>query len=168
MQALAKLGSAAALTLGLISAAQSQQFHPFHPDKDSREIDFSATFNFDPIDSQSAFARFGYFFNRHIQIGVEGSYTRFESGSTTQDAWNIGLFGNWHFPTATPWLPYAGLFTGYADASNADGSASWGAQGGAKYFFNPNVAGFAELRWRDLQDSDDQLGLFLGLSIFFR
>ena len=37
-----------------------------------------------------------------------------------------------------------------------------------EYFFNPNVAGFAELRWRDLEKSDDTVGIFVGLSVFFR
>jgi hypothetical protein len=47
-------------------------------------------------------------------------------------------------------------------------SFAWGAQGGAKYFFNPNGAGFAELRWRDVEDNQDQLGIFFRLSVFFR
>ena len=78
------------------------------------------------------------------------------------------MFANFNFPTSTPWLPYVGLFAGYAEGSGVDGSGSWGAQGGAKYFFNPNVAGFGELRWRDLEKGDDKLGIFFGLSIFFR
>jgi hypothetical protein len=44
-----------------------------------------------------------------------------------------------------------GLFAGVADGSDVSSSFAWGAQGGAKYFFNQNIAGFAESRWRDLK-----------------
>jgi hypothetical protein len=102
-----------------------------------------------------------------LQLGIDASFARIENGNTAE-TWNAGVFGNWHFPTASQWLPYAGLFVGVSGGSDIDSSGAWGAQGGAKYFFNPNVAGFAELRWRDLEDSDEQLGIFVGLSVFFR
>jgi hypothetical protein len=66
-------------------------------------------------------------------------------------------------------LPYVGGFLGYADATGQDSNtSSFGAQGGVKYFFNQNVAGFGELRWRNIDGGNDQTGLFLGLSVFFK
>jgi hypothetical protein len=110
--------------------------------------------------SYSVFGRYGHFFNFSFELGLDASWTRVEDGNSA-DFWDAGVFGNFHFPTSTPWLPYVGLFAGYADGTNVDSSGSWGAQAGAKYFFNPNVAGFMELRWRDLQHGDNQTGLFL-------
>jgi hypothetical protein len=102
-----------------------------------------------------------------LQLGIDASFARIENGNTS-DTYSAGVFANWHFPTASQWLPYAGLFVGVSGGSDIDSATSWGAQGGAKYFFNPNVAAFTELRWRGLEDSDDQFGIFLGLSVFFR
>ena len=167
MHGSAKLGSAAALMVGLIGAAHAQQYHQYLPDKGTSEIDFAATLNFEPTESQALFGRYGYFFNRNLQLGIDASFARIENGNTS-DTYSAGVFANWHFPTASQWLPYAGLFAGVAGGSEIDSSVSYGAQGGAKYFFNQNVAGFAELRWRDLEDSDEQLGIFVGLSVFFR
>jgi opacity protein-like surface antigen len=167
MHGLAKFGSAAALTVALMGAAHAQQYHQYLPDKGTSEIDFAATLNFEPTESQAVFGRYGYFFNRNLQLGIDASLARIENG-TTEETWDAGVFANWHFPTASQWLPYAGLFLGVSGGSDIDSATSYGAQGGAKYFFNPNVAGFAELRWRDLEESDDQLGIFVGLSVFFR
>ena len=167
MHGLAKLGSAAALTVALMGAAHAQQYHQYLPDRGTSEIDFAATFNFEPNDSQALFGRYGYFLNRNLQLGIDASFARVKSGNTAE-TYDAGVFANWHFPGASQWLPYAGLFAGVAGGSDIDSSASWGAQGGAKYFFNQNVAGFAELRWRDLENSDEQLGIFVGLSVFFR
>ena len=167
MHGLAKLGSVAGLTMALMGAAHAQQYHQYLPDRGTSEIDFAGTINFEPNQSQAVFGRYGYFLNRNLQLGVDAAFARVDNGNTTE-TWSAGGFANWHFPTASQWLPYAGLFVGLTDGSNAESSLSWGAQGGAKYFFNPNVAGFAELRWRDLEDSDDQLGIFVGLSVFFR
>jgi opacity protein-like surface antigen len=167
MDGLAKLGSAAALTVALMGAAYAQQYHQYLPDKGTSEIDFAASLNFEPTESQALFGRYGYFLNRNLQLGLDASFARIENGNTAE-TWDAGVFANWHFPTASQVLPYAGLFLGVSGGSGIDSSTSWGAQGGAKYFFNPNVAGFAELRWRDLEESDDQFGIFFGLSVFFR
>ena len=167
MHGLAKLGSAAALTVALMGAAHAQQYHQYLPDRGTSEIDFAATMNLEPTESQALFGRYGYFLNRNLQLGIDASFARIENGNTAE-TYNAGVFANWHFPSASQLLPYAGLFAGVAGGSDIDSSVAWGAQGGAKYFFNPNVAGFAELRWRDLEDSDEQLGIFVGLSVFFR
>ena len=167
MQLLAKLGAASIFAATLVTGAHAQEFHPYLPNTGTKEIDFSATINFDPVDSYSVFGRVGYFFNRNFQLGLDASYTKVDNGESAK-FYDLGVFANLHFPTSTPWLPYVGLFGGVADGSGMSSSGSWGAQGGAKYFFNPNVAGFAELRWRDLESSDEQLGIFFGLSVFFR
>ena len=168
MHILAKLGAASVFAATLTTGAHAQQIPPSYlPDVGTKEIAFSATVNFDPTKSYSVFGRYGHFFNRSFELGLDASWTRVEDGNSA-DFWDAGVFGNFHFPTSTPWLPYVGLFAGYADGTNVDSSGSWGAQAGAKYFFNPNVAGFMELRWRDLQHGDNQTGLFFGLSVFFR
>jgi opacity protein-like surface antigen len=168
MRKLITTSSAALLALGLATGAQAQQYHPLLPTTGTSEVDFAADINFEPIESQSVAARYGYFFNRNFQLGVEGSYDRLENDDSIS-FWTIGLFGNFNFPTATPWLPYVGGFVGMVDGEEIDNEVAYGAQAGAKYFFNPNVAGFAELRYRCLEDCDnDSSGLFFGLSVFFR
>jgi hypothetical protein len=171
MKRFVQVGSAAVLAAGLLSAAHAQQFHPFIPDRGTNEVAFAGSYQFQPQDTASIAVRWGYFFNRYLQAGFDGSYTWAES--TTPFApdpysWAAGAFGNWHFANPSPWLPYVGLFAGLSGAKGISTSGSWGAQGGTKYFFNPNVAGFAELRYRDIQGGDDQTGIFLGLSVFFR
>jgi outer membrane protease len=165
MGASTKFTFALVLAAGLAGAAQAQ--HPYLPEQNTKEVDFAAAFNFDPVDSQSIAARLGYFLNRNLQVGVDGAYSRVANGRT-ESIWSLGGFANWHFPGSTPLLPYVGGFVGYTDATGADSNAAFGAQGGAKYFFNQNVAGFAELRWRSIDDGSDQTGIFLGLSVFFK
>lgn len=166
MRLLPKLGAASVFAATLITSAHAQEIHPYLPNTGTKEVAFSANINFQPNDSYGIAGSFGYFFNPIFELGVVGSYTKVDNGSSV-DFWDAGVFANFHLPTSTPWLPYAGLFAGVADGTNLDNSFSWGAQGGAKYFFNKNVAGFGELRWRDLEKGEDQLGIFFGLSIFF-
>jgi hypothetical protein len=66
MHGLAKLASAAALTVALMGAAYAQQYHQYLPDKGTSEIDFAASLNFEPTESQALFGRYGYFFNRNF------------------------------------------------------------------------------------------------------
>jgi len=167
LHVLAKLGAASVFAATLITGAHAQDVHPYLPNEGTSEVGFSATINFEPNNSYGVVGRYGYFFNRNFELGLDASYTKVKNGHSV-NFWDAGVFGNFNFPGSTPWLPYAGLFAGVADGSNLSSSFSWGAQGGAKYFFNPNVAGFGELRWRDLEKGDHQLGLFFGLSIFFR
>ena len=150
------------------SAGTAQaQFEQYLPDSGTKEIGLSGSFNFEPVESQSIDARVGYFLNRNLELGVDGSYNRVSNGGTER-TWALGGFGNWHFPTTSALLPYVGGFVGVTDSSSGKSRSSFGAQGGAKYFFNPNVAGFAELRWRNIEASSDQTGVFLGLSVFFK
>jgi hypothetical protein len=170
MRKLITTSSAALLALGLATGAHAQQYHPFLPTTGTSEVDFSAAIDLED-NNYLASARWGYFFNRNFQLGLDAAYQRLEADRIEGGhvrAYELGLFGNFHFPTATQWLPYIGLFGGYFDAKNADSSTSWGAQGGVKYFFNQNVAGFGEVRWRDREDTDDSTNLVLGLAIFFR
>jgi Outer membrane protein beta-barrel domain len=171
MNRFVKVGSTAVLAAGFMTAVHAQQFHPFIPDRGTHEVAFAASYQFEPNDSAAIAARWGYFFNRFLEAGVDGSYTWAESltpGAPDPYTWAAGAFGNWNFANTTPWLPYVGLFLGLSGAKSISTAGSWGAQGGAKYFFNPNVAGFGELRYRDIQGGDDQWGIFFGLSIFFR
>jgi opacity protein-like surface antigen len=168
MHVLTKLGATSVFAATLMTGAHAQLVPPSYlPDKGTSEVGISATINFEPNNSYGVVGRYGYFLNRNLELGLDASYTKVKNGSSS-DFWDAGVFGNFHFPTASPWLPYVGLFAGSAGGSGLDNSFSWGAQGGAKYFFNPNVAAFGELRWRDLQKGDNQTGLFFGLSIFFR
>jgi Outer membrane protein beta-barrel domain len=168
MRKLITTSSAALLALGLTTGAHAQQYHPFLPTTGTSEVDLAASLDFGCDDEYHIFARYGYFFNRNFQLGLDAEYDRieFEDDGHIQTT-RLGLFGNWHFPLgASQWLPYVGLFGGYADATDRDSETLWGAQGGAKYFFNKNVAGFGELRYRKLGDEDDTT-LFFGLSVFF-
>ena len=168
LRVLAKLGAASVFAATLMTGANAQEvLHPYLPNEGTSEVGFSATINFDPNNSYGVVGRYGYFFNRNFELGLDASYTKVKNGHSV-DFWDAGVFANLNFPGSTPWLPYVGGFAGVADGTNLSSSFSWGAQGGAKYFFNPNVAGFGELRWRDLEKGNNQLGLFFGLSIFFR
>lgn len=166
MKASTQFACGLVLAAGLAGAAHAQ-YHPYLPDQNTKEVDVSASFNIDPVDSQNVAARLGYFLNRNLQVGVDGTYSRVENGRTER-VWALGGFANWHFPGSSALLPYVGGFLGYTDSTAGDSTTAVGAQGGAKYFFNENVAGFAELRWRNIDDSSDQTGVFLGLSVFFK
>jgi hypothetical protein len=155
-----------ALAAGLAGAAQAQ-YHPFLPEQNTKEVAASAALQWEPVDSQSLAVRLGYFLNRNLQVGVDSSYDRVSNGSSDR-TWALGGFANWHFPSDSPLLPYAGGFLGITDSNHGDRTTAIGAQGGVKYFLNQNVAGFAELRWRNVNDGSDQTGVFLGLSIFFK
>lgn len=166
MSAVAKIACA----VGLLVAAGSvpaQQYHEYLPGAGTKEIDFSASINFKPTDSQNLAARLGYFMERSLEVGVDVAYNRVKT-TTVDDSWGVGGFANLHFPGSSPLLPYVGVFAGVSDARDGDNNISYGLQGGAKYFFNRNVAGFAEFRWRNAQFGSEQTGLFTGLSIFFK
>jgi outer membrane protein W len=168
MRKLITTSSAALLALGLATGAHAQQYHPFLPTTGTSEVNFAASLDFEGDNEYDVFLRYGYFFNRNFQLGLDASYdrTEFEDDGHTQTT-RLGLFANWHFPlAASQLLPYVGLFGGYADATDQDSSTSWGGQAGAKYFFNQNVAGFGELQYRKEGDEDDTR-LFFGLAIFF-
>lgn len=147
--------------------AHAQQFHEYLPDTGTTEVDISGSLNFKPVDSWNLGARAGYFFNRNFQAGLDLAYARIENGSTER-SWTMGAFGNWHFPGSTALLPYVGVFAGLSDTSGGDSSSSLGVQGGVKYFISRDVAAVAEARWRDVEDSSDQTGVFFGLSVFLR
>jgi hypothetical protein len=167
MRKLITTSSAALLALGLASGAQAQEYHQFLPAAGTSEVDFAASLDFEGDDEYDIFARYGYFFNRNFQLGLDAAYDRveFEDDGHIQTT-DLGLFANWHFPGSTQWLPYVGLFGGWSDQTDQDSDTSWGGQGGAKYFFNQNVAGFGEVNYRKHGDEDDTT-LFFGLSIFF-
>jgi hypothetical protein len=157
----------ALLFAAFAGTAQAQQFHEFLPDQGTKEIDFTGSLNLKPVDSLNLGARVGYFLNPRLQVGVDSAYARIENG-TTERSWTLGAFGNWHFPGSSALLPYVGAFAGLSDTTGGDSSTSLGVQGGVKYFFNRNVAAFAEARWRDVEDSDDQTGIFVGISVFLK
>jgi hypothetical protein len=162
MRGLTATGSAALLALALTGAANAQNYHPDLPTTGTSEVDIDANIDFD-ADFYTIAARYGYFFNRSLQLGVEGSFL---DGDEIDKSYTVGIFGNWHFPNRTRWLPYVGLFGGYAESDDED-DVSYGAQGGVKYFFNQNVAGFAELRWREADDADASTRAVIGLAVFF-
>ena len=75
MHVLAKLGAASVFAATLITGAHAQQVHPYLPDVGTQEVGFSATINFQPNDSYGVFGRYGYFFNRNFELGLDASYT---------------------------------------------------------------------------------------------
>jgi hypothetical protein len=166
MRASTKIACGLILAAGVATAAQAQ-YHPYLPEQNTKEIDFAGSVTFEPVDSLALTGRLGYFVNRHLQVGLDGAYSRVSNGHSER-VWSLGGFANWHFPGSSQMLPYVGGFLGYADAGGAANTSSFGAQGGVKYFFNPNVATFGELRWRNIDGGSDQTGLFFGLSVFFK
>ncbi len=154
---------------GLAGAAQAQGvgYDQYLPTQGTKEVGIGGSFQWEPVDSQNLTARLGYFFDPRIEVGLDGAYTRVSNNGVDR-VWSLGVFGNYHFPGSSALLPYVGLFAGMTDSSSGTTNSSLGAQGGAKYFFNPNVAGFAELRWRNVDRGSDQTGVFFGLSVFFK
>ena len=141
--------------------------HPYLPNAGTSEVSVSASINFEPNHSYAVVGRYGYFFNRHFELGLDASYTKVKNGQQLR-LLGCGRVRKLSLSDGHTVVALRRPVRWVAGGKDLDSAFSWGAQGGAKYFFNPNVAGFGELRWRDLEKGDDQSGIFFGLSIFFR
>lgn len=166
MRLLSKAVLAAVLALGSATISRAQEpVNPLLPIEGTREVSVSGIFQFEPDSAFNINARYGPFLSRNLQVGGEVEFVDTNAGDTT----TFGGFANYHFPSASQLLPYAGVFLGYADPSSGGSRTAYGIQGGAKYFINSTVAFFGELQYRDYDDSsDNDTGLVFGLSIFLR
>ncbi len=84
MHVLAKLGAASVFAATLMTGAHAQEVHPYLPNAGTSEVGFSATINFEPSDSYGVVGRYGYFFNRHFELGLDASYTKVKNGSSVR------------------------------------------------------------------------------------
>ena len=167
MRFLSKLALVAMLALGVAASGHAQGLvNPLLPVKGTREISFRGNLNFEPEDDYNISASYGPFLDDgRLQVGGEFSY----SGGDNFDFTTIGAFVNYHFPGASPTLPFVGLFLGIT-TGEGDDLTSYGAQAGVKHFLNSSVAFTAALEYRDFDDAaiDNQVGINFGLAIFLR
>ena len=168
MRFLSKLALVALLALGIMSASHAQGLiNPLLPVKGTKEVELRGAFTFEPNDVFSVHASYGPFLDdARIQVGGLVNY----SHSNSSDFYTLGVFANYHFPSASQLLPYVGVFVGLSDGDGTDSTTSYGVQGGAKYFINSSVAFTGALVYRatDSDNSDDEFGLQFGLAIYLR
>ncbi len=154
----------------LVTEARAQAVtpNPLLPVAGTREIELRGQFIFDPSESQSVHLGYGPFLNPNVQIGGSVDYAHSNGGSSIYGG---GLFVNYHFPSASPLLPFIGLNLGYSDGNKGiEGSFAYGVQGGAKYFLTQNVAVTGTLLYRDFSKNGFQndLNFNFGLAVYLR
>jgi hypothetical protein len=117
-------------------------------------------------------ARYGYFINTALQLGVQASAVKFEDIDTFGD---VGVFGAWHFGApgsmAVPFVgAQVGTEFGMADDFGSENGIMFGGFAGLKYFLGPAGAITPELFVvrRSGDDGDwTSYGLRVGVSVFF-
>ncbi|MBC8104162.1 MAG: hypothetical protein H7Z41_16430 [Cytophagales bacterium] len=167
MRTLSTFVAASALTIGLATASQAQTpVNPLLPTTGTREIGLSGTLNFEPSTDLALSVKYGRFQNQKLEFGGYGTILDPERGDST---YSVGAFADYHFPGASPLLPFIGLSAGYANTRN-DGTFAYGVQGGVKYFVNSNVAATGQLVYRDYTQSGvgNEFRLELGLAVYLR
>lgn len=136
------------------------------PTKNTREINLAGTLLLNGGHPYTVSAGYGLFLSPAIEVGATGLVAGANHASTSTA---VGGFADYYFTnsaTATnPLLPFVGLFAGYSHNTSSD--ASLGAQGGVKYFFNPNVAGDLEYDYRSTRHGNGTNEILLGFSTFF-
>ncbi len=166
MRFLSKLALVALLALSLGSMSRAQGLvNPLLPVTGTREVELRGVFQFEPDDVFTIHGSFGPFLNPNLQVGGSLDYTHADDDVTT-----LGLFANYHFPGASPTLPFVGAFVGFA-TGGGDETTSYGVQGGVKHFINSSVALTGALVYRDFTDDDAGdavFGLQFGLAIYLR
>ena len=172
MKLWSKIAAASLLVLGLASFghAQDDVVNPLLPTQGTREIAFGGNFMFEPTDSYNIFGSYGPFLNPQTQVG--GTLGFAKAGSVSSISY--GVFGNYHFPSASATLPYVGIFLGGQNTDVDNGkdtnSTAYGIHGGIKHFLNANVAVFGELQYRDTntKNVDATVNLQFGLATYLR
>lgn len=155
--------------LSAVPAAQAQATltpsDTLLPTAATKEIGIAGNYSFNGDKPYAFQGSYGVFTSPTVEFGGVAAISG-ASHSTT--ASSVGAFADYYFTGAAdnPLLPYLGVFAGYSHVH--DDSASVGAQGGVKYFFNPNIALNAELNYRAARHSSGTSNLVLGLSTFFR
>ena len=157
--------------LSALPAAQAQVTIPTRPELlptvNTKEINVAGSLFLDGSKPYALSGAYGYFVSPTLEVGGTGSLAGAKGSKTLT---TLGAFADYYFTggasAATPLLPYLGVFAGYSHKEDSDGSL--GAQAGAKYFFNPNVALTGEYQYRSTRHGNGTNQIILGLSTFFR
>lgn len=135
------------------------------PTAGTKEVGVAANYSFNGDKPYAVQGSYGVFIAPTVEFGGVAAISG-ASHSTT--ASSVGAFADYYFASGAdnPLLPYLGVFAGYSHVH--DDSASVGAQGGVKYFFNPSIALNVEANYRAARHSSGTSNLILGFSTFFR
>jgi len=135
------------------------------PTAGTREIGVAANYSFNGDKPYAVQGSYGVFTAPTVEFGGVAAVS---GASHSRTASSVGGFANYYFVSGAdnPLLPYLGVFAGYSHVR--DDSASVGAQGGVKYFFNPSIALNLEVNYRAARHSSGTSNLVLGFSTFFR
>ncbi len=170
MRFLSKVAVAALLALGMATAGRAQEpLNPLLPVQGTREIELRGAFQFEPENSFFVHLGYGPFLSPKLQIGGSLDYNRADDFDSTE----LGLFANYHFPSASATLPFVGAFLGFR-TGDGDDSTSYGLQAGVKHFLNSSVALTGALVYRQYEDSiteggdDNSFGINFGLAVYLR
>lgn len=168
----ATLAAVSVLGLTVFAAAKPASaqtpINPILPVQGTKEISLSGFFQFDPDNNINLNVGYGYFFNRNLELGGIINYNNPAQGD---DSYGFAAVLDYHFPTESALLPFAGVTAGYADAGgNSDSYFQYGIRGGVKYFLNQNVSvnGILQYSDTDQDNSESDFRLNLGLSIYLR
>lgn len=138
------------------------------PTKNTRELNLSGSYVFNDDNPYALSGTYGLFTSPKLELGVTGAVSgaRHSKTSTSVGAFaDYYLRGNESVDSSRALLPYVGVFAGYSHRDASD--ASLGAQVGAKYFVNPNVALTGELQYRSTRHGSGITQFLLGISTFF-
>ena len=115
------------------------------PTAGTKEIGVAGNYSFNGDKPYAVQGSYGIFTAPSVEFGVVGAVSGASHGRTSSSA---GAFADYYFAGGadSQLLPYLGVFAGYSHVN--EDSASVGAQGGVKYFFNPNIALNVELNYR--------------------
>jgi hypothetical protein len=165
---LAATMTAAGLLLSAGSANAQTPINPLLPDKNTKEIQLSGNFQFDPVNNINLNLGLGYFLNRNLEVG---GVFNFADPATGSNSYGLAGFVDYHFPGASALLPFVGVTAGIADpGGSTDTYFQYGLRGGVKYFLNQNVSANAILQWSetDQAGSESDFRINLGLSVYLR
>jgi hypothetical protein len=170
---------AGAMTLAALSVAQDA---PFGPAQGVKTLGVNGSYS--NMSGGGATVKIfnlqlngSYFFTNSIEGFLGIGYQKAEAGggSVTSDFLSLGanyyFGGNRELTMENPWAPFAGLFFTTNKITGADRINGLGAQIGAHYFLQPNVAltpvlSFSRARVTGVDVDTTQLGF--GLTVFFK
>ena len=172
MNLFSKTTIAALLVVGCAAAGRAQELtNPLLPQEGTREIALRGNLFFQPNDTYNLQGKYGPFVSDRLQVA--GTFGFDKSGGAKSTLY--GVEANYHFPSASPTLPFVGAFFGGANISGGSGggkvnSTAYGFQGGVKHFLNSSVAATGEFQYRHPtgRNSKDTTALVFGLAVFLR
>ena len=169
MNVLSKTTIAALLVVGCAAAGRAQELtNPLLPRQGTREIALRGNLFFQPNDTYAIQGKYGPFLTDRVQVAGTLGFDKSGSARTTV----YGVEANYHFPNASPTLPFVGVFAGATHIGGTSGgrtnSTAYGIQGGVKHFLNSSVAATAELQHRKPQGAhrNSTTGIIFGLAVY--